>query len=490
MEEFDGILVVGAGLVGTMAALTLARRGFKVKMFEGRPDWRLEKEKRNSEEKENAEDKVKSAVKRSINLALSRRGQEALKNIGLLDEAMKNTIPMHCRAIHTKRIAHPQADTFQPYDEVDPGNFINSISREELNELLLKTCEKEKVQIIFNHKLMSIDKNGTAHFTTATNSGSLSHTYNDYAPGSVQIKPRLLLGCDGAYSVTREALGRLTSLDFERLYISHGYKELHMPPASDGDFALETPEALHIWPRDEFMMIGLPNGDKSFTCTIFAPMESTEDVPGLLDLKKDNEIKQYFGENFPDVTTVIPDFVEQFQRNPSCRLVSVSAKPWNLDDRILLLGDAAHAMVPFYGQGMNCGFEDVLEFDETLKICGNDLSKAVPRFAQVRRERANACRKLSYGNYIEMRSHTGSKLFLMRKKFEGILNWLFPKTWIPLYKMVTFTRIPYDQVIERSKAQDRILNNLIFTAFFSGSIGMLYGLVQFSGMKRPGFINV
>ena len=205
------------------------------------------------------------------------------------------------------------------------------------------------------------------------------------------------------------------------------------------------------------MMIGLPNSDKSFTCTIFAPFHTMEEVPGLLDLEDDEDIIEYFRRYFPDVTEVIPDYVEQFKRNPACRLVSISTRPWNWEDKVVLLGDAAHACVPFYGQGMNCGFEDVLELDETLRECGNDLNKAIPKFSSERQPKADAIGTLSMQNYMEMRSHTGSLLFLMRKKVEGILNWMLPEVWIPMYKMVTFTRIPYNDVIQRSEKQDRLI---------------------------------
>jgi len=463
VETFDGIIVVGAGLVGALAALTLKQRGFNVKVFEGRKDWRIAAESALVSE-EIAEDKVKNAVKRSINLALSVRGQEALKNVGLLEMAMKDTVPMRCRAIHSHRSADIQPDMFQPYDETNPKNFINSISREKLNGLLLQACEAAGIVFCFRHKLMNIDKDGIAHFTRKLCKKNLSQTYNDHGEGEVRIKATLVLGCDGAYSTTREALARLTSLDFERKYISHGYKELYMPPSSDGDFALQQPEALHIWPRGDFMMIGLPNSDKSFTCTLFAPMESKGSIKGLLDLSETEEIREYFQENFPDVRSVIPDYVDQFKRNPSCRLVSVAVNPWHFRSKILLLGDAAHAMVPFYGQGMNCGFEDVLELDEILKSCDGSLQHAVPKFAQLRREKGNACRQLSYSNYIEMRSHTMSSVFLLRKRFEGLLNWALPNKWIPLYKMVTFTRIPYNEVIRRSESQDRILSLVLFSA--------------------------
>lgn len=447
IEEYDGIVVVGAGLVGSMAALTLKRRGYQVRLYEKTPDWRREEgwvapleEKKPGER---AVKQEKSAVRRSINLALSTRGQAALANVDLLEEAMSIAVPMFGRAIHTKCSSDPHADRFQPYDEIDSSNYINSVSRQKLNALLLQQVERLEVQVTFDCPLLGIDKSGVATFSEAG--------------AEVRVKPKLLLGCDGAYSMTRSCLERIMSQDLKRFYVSHGYKELHMPPSEvTGGYALETPNALHIWPRDDFMMIGLPNNDKSFTCTIFAPFHTKGDVPGLLDLHEETDIRAYFGRYFPDVTRVIPDYVEQFQRNPACRLVTISTGPWNWGDKVLLLGDAAHACVPFYGQGMNCGFEDVLELDETIEAYSGDLARAIPAYGDARKPKGDAIGLLSLRNYMEMRSYSASTMFLAQKKFEGLLNWMFPKLWIPLYKMVTFTRIPYNVVIERAAFQEKI----------------------------------
>ena len=216
------------------------------------------------------------------------------------------------------------------------------------------------------------------------------------------------------------------------------------------------------------MMIGLPNLDKTFTCTLFAPFKTTttasgDVVEGLLDLKTDEQIRAYFERHFPDAISVMPDFVEDYKRNPACQLVMTSCGPWNFKDRIVLMGDAAHAIVPFYGQGMNAGLEDVLVLREALLKHSCDFSKAIPEFASKRKPTGDAIRDLSLHNYIEMRDHTGSALFLMRKKIEGVLNRIFPASWIPLYKMVAFTRIPYHECIEREQKQDAILKAAAWT---------------------------
>ena len=273
-DSFDGIVVVGGGLVGCLSALMAAREtGLPVRLYEGRVDWRRKIRD------EGGTEQHKSNIKRSINLALSRRGQEALASVGLLEKVMKNVVPMRCRAMHSASSTKvdPEADSFQPYDEVDPSNCIYSVSREGLNTLLMDEAEAHpNVTIFFSHKLSHIDRNLVVNFETDPSKMQVPglNTYNDYTPATVRVRARLVLGCDGAYSCTRESMLRLTRMDFSRRYIDHGYKELCIPPNPEtGDFALKEHEALHIWPRGDFMMIGLPNLDKTFTCTLFAQQD-------------------------------------------------------------------------------------------------------------------------------------------------------------------------------------------------------------------------
>jgi kynurenine 3-monooxygenase len=500
VEEFDGVVIIGGGLVGSLAAVLLPKYGYSVRLYEGRADWRSPEQISGEEDlTKRPEDQHKDAIKRSINLALSFRGQSALKKVGLLEKVMNFTVPMRCRAIHSTNDADSEADSWQPYDEIDDSNFINSVSRERLNNLLIAEASKHpKCQICFEHKLTHVDRAGVAHFENSThvmaNAGrSRPCTYNDYNPGSVQVKPTLILGCDGAYSSTREAMLRLMPMDFHREYIKHGYKELCIPPTASGDFAMRDTEALHIWPRGEFMMIALPNPDKSFTCTIFAPFRSTtnketgEVNPGLLDVEEgsDKDVEAYFKKYFPDVMSIMPNYLKDFRRNPSCQLVQAKASPWNYKDKMLIMGDAAHAIVPFYGQGMNAGMEDVLAFSEALDTTNNDLSKAVVAFAKSRQPTGEAIAELSLNNYLEMRHHTGSKMFLIRKKIEGFINWLFPKSWVPLYKMVAFTRIPYDDAIARGKQQDKILDRVTNLIVLGATAGV--ATLALASM-RPQFI--
>eukprot|EP00466_Bigelowiella_natans_P006145 jgi/Bigna1/82709/fgenesh1_pg.96_\ len=449
------IAVVGCGLAGCMSALLFARRGFNVEIFESGEDWRKTKP-------QGVDDLHRSNIKRSINLALSHRGRSALRKVGVEQKILKHAIPMRCRAIHTEKDSKsPDADSFQPYDENDPSNCIYSISRELLNNFLLQLLEANpKVKVRFQHKLMHIDRKGVAHFDNKS-SGESVNTYNDYSKGSYQLKARLIVGADGAYSAVRESMLRLQETNFERSYITHGYKELTIPPQS-GKFALKDHEALHIWPRGDFMMIALPNPDKTFTCTIFAPFHTENGVQGLKDINSPEEIQAYMKAHFPDAVRVMPDYCKSKSPHGTTRITSS------------LVGDAAHAMVPFYGQGMNAAFEDCLLLDEILEANSLDISSTVPEFVKKREPAGRAIAKLSMGNYLEMRHHTGSRLFLLRKKLEGVLNYLFPDWWIPLYKMVTFTRIPYDDVIAREAEQDKILTRTSYAAATSLAAGAAY----------------
>jgi len=463
------VVVVGGGLVGSLAALSMARLGFRVEVVERREDWRHS----GAEAELDVNLADKSVSKRSINLALSKRGIEALKDVGLEKEVMELTIPMHGRAIHTSH-----GLMFQRYDEVDERNFINSISREALNELLLDAAEKHpSVKVTHGKQLMHVDRKNHLHFLSTEEMGR--GTFDDVHDGDYVIRDAdLILGCDGAYSAVRESLMRLQSTNYSRVYSQHGYMELEIrPDENTKDYRLNRPNALHIWPRNEFMMIALPNTDKSFTCTIFAPLEELSRLQGA------EEIKAYFEKNFPEVIPDMPDFVQQVQWNPACRLVMSKVGPWNLKDRICLLGDAAHAMWPFYGQGMNAGLEDVLELTETIRKYELDLTRAIPAFAKIRKPRGDAIVDLSLRNYEEMRSHTASRLFLIRKRLEGVLNWLFPRTWVPLYKMVAFTRIPYNEAVAREAVQDRILHGLL-------SIAVTVGVVSFLSVVPPTFARI
>jgi kynurenine 3-monooxygenase len=451
-------VVVGGGLVGGVAALSLQQRGYRVTLLERRE--RVVGES----EMDSGRPEDKSVSRRSINLALSARGQAALQSVGLLETVMGAAVPMRCRAIHTGG----GGVSFQPYDEVDARNYINSISRELLQDLLMQRCERSGVEVLYGQALTHIDRSGTLHLEPAATLRQ-GASFDDCHAGSRQIAGAdLVVGCDGAYSVVREAMSRLQSTDFSRKYINHSYKELEIKPHPvTGDWQLQPVEALHIWPRGDFMMIALPNPDKSFTCTLFAPNAELQRV------KSREDVTAYFTRHFPDAVQYMPDFCEQFQKNPACRLVMLEVSPWHValkagpgagsKTHVVLLGDAAHAMVPFFGQGMNAGMEDALELAETLDK-HDSLDAALPAFVATREPRGRAIVQLSLDNYKEMRSHTASRLFLLRKKLEGWLNWAAPNTWIPLYKMVAFTRIPYDEAMRREAFQDKVVHAIGYAA--------------------------
>lgn len=400
----------------------------------------------------------RDAVKRSINLALSVRGQAGFEAVGLLDKVMDGVVPMPCRAIHGR----DGKLTTQPYGK--PGQAIYSVSRALLNRVLMDECDKlPNVRCTFETGVHAVTEDGTL---TVETRGS----------GLRTLRPRLIIGADGAYSSVRNAMLRFSRADFSRHYIEHGYKELTMPPTATGDFAMPTANALHIWPRHEFMMIALPNPDKTFTCTLFLPYPMFAEMEA--DLKK---VRPFFEKYFPDALPLIPELERQFATNPTGALVTVRVKPWNYGDKFMLIGDAAHSSVPFYGQGMNCAMEDCLSFMETLDALRGDLGAAVHAWAARRQPAGEALSNLSLENYVEMRAKTASRAFLLRKRLEGLLQTLMPGTWIPQYSMVAFTRIPYDEVVERAKRQEKILD----IAFYSLSAAALASAVAAAAVYGP-----
>lgn len=454
MSEYH-VCVVGAGLAGAMLALMLGQRGFKVELFEKRTDSRI------SEDVEAEKVKhlgfSKDPTKRSINLALSHRGQSALAAVGALDTVMANVIPMPCRAIHS----FAGEITQQPYGK--PGEAIYSASRSLLNRTLLDACDKlPNVSVFFETSVKRIDAAGRL---TVEHQGETR-----------TIVPDLTVGADGAYSAVRTEMMRQSRMDYSRTYITHGYKELNMPPVDKGDghglrFAMDVPNALHIWPRKDFMMIALPNPDLTFTCTLFLPWDTLD--------RLDNDpsfARPFFEANFPDTLPLIPELEKQVAEHPSGALVMTKCSPWNMGEKVVILGDAAHSVVPFYGQGANAAFEDCLCLMETLDRCNGKLGDAVRTFAREREPAGKALADLSLNNYIEMRAKTASKGFLFRKQVEGLLQTLFPSLWIPQYSMVAFTRIPYDEVIRRAERQDRIIDRTVLGLKITGFLALLLSL--------------
>ena len=410
------VAIVGAGLSGSLLAIMLRKRGFQVSVFEKRIDPRT----------------TSIAEGRSINLALSHRGIQALKAANAYDAIKDLMLPM------SGRMMHDTAGnlTEQPYGKAD--QCINSISRNELNKSLIEQAEKAGVEFLFNHRCEQVNIQET-QLVVGINSRFDT------------IKPDVIIGADGAFSVVRAAMMKLDRFDYRQDYITHGYKELSMPPLN-GDFAMDNGH-LHIWPRGSFMLIALPNPDKTFTCTLFYPFEGEQ---SFANLDSEEAITTFFQENFPDAAKLIPDLSEQFMSNPTGSLVTVRCKPWH-HQRSLLIGDAAHAIVPFYGQGMNAAFEDCRLLVEMGDNLGYDWDSLFPAYIESRKKDADAIADLALANFTEMRDHVADEDFLLRKKQDARMHQQYGDDWIPMYTMVTFTDIPYSEALRKGRLQERAL---------------------------------
>jgi kynurenine 3-monooxygenase len=419
------IAISGAGLVGSLLSIYLKKRGYEVSVFERRGDMRSSE----------------YVGGRSINLALSNRGIRALEEIGLADELKRIAIPMHRRVMHDKQ----SNLNFQPYGK--EGQYINSISRSALNIALINEAEKHGVHFFFNHKIKEVDsKNTTLTFETPVSNPQPQTSSFD-----------LIIGADGAFSVVRDALRVTDRFDYQLFYIEHGYKELTIPAGANGTFLLEK-NALHIWPRESFMLIALPNPDGSFTCTLFFPFEGAVSFDKL---KTEKEILTFFAEVFPDAKALMPDLLSDFSENPTSSLVTVKCFPW-VKNKTLLLGDAAHAIVPFYGQGMNAGFEDCRVLNQLLDAHSDNWEEVLLAFQLVRKPDADAIAQLALDNFVEMRDLVGDKEFLLRKKIEAKLYERYPTRWIPLYSMVTFyEHIRYSEAYATGQKQKRIMDEVM-----------------------------
>jgi len=420
------ITIIGAGLVGSLLSIYLAKRGHKVSVYERRSDMRNEE----------------LSAGRSINLALSDRGLLALEKVGLSEEIKKICILMHGRQIHNV----DGSITFQPYGK--EGQYINSVSRGELNKRLMSIAEEHSVEIYFNEKCTTLDwKNDKIEF---------ENTAGKQLPTS---KADIIFGADGAFSAARlQHQLQHDKFDYQQYYIDCGYKELSIPPNEEGEFALE-PNALHIWPRKDYMLIALPNLDKTFTCTLFFPFE------GELSFDKINteeKVKQFFATNFADVVPLMPDYVNEFFTNPTSSLVTVKCFPWVREDKFALIGDAAHALVPFFGQGMNCGFEDCRILDELIEKNGNDWTKILQEYQTLRKPDADAIADMAVYNFTEMRDRTADPKFLLQKKIEARLHEKYPDKWIPAYSQVTFSpHIRYSDALARGNMQEEIMKEVM-----------------------------
>jgi kynurenine 3-monooxygenase len=420
----DRITIVGGGLVGTLLGVMLAKRGATVRIFERRPDMRS----------------ANIGAGRSINLAMSDRGLRALEVAGIADDIRAIAIPMSGRVMHD--LAGNQ--TYQAYGL--EGQAINSVSRGELNKTLLTVAERHGVEIVFDARCTDVDLN-TATASFALPSGE-----------TVTAEADVLFGADGAYSAVRGRMQFTDRFDYSQTYLKHGYKELHIPPGDAGAFKLEK-HALHIWPRHSFMMIALPNLDGSFTLTLFFAHEGPTSFE---QLRTRESVEAFFNEQFPDAVPLMPTLLEDFFTNPESSLMMVRCEPWVMNDRIALIGDAAHAIVPFYGQGMNCGFEDCRILMECLDHANNDWARALQTYQTLRKPAGDAILDLALDNFIEMRDKVADPRFLWRKKIEAWLFAEYPNKFIPLYTMVTFSSdIPYNEAKRIGAEQDVLMESLM-----------------------------
>src|SRR5436309_5929936 len=423
-------MLVGSGLAGGLLATYLGRRGYDVDLYERRADPR--------------EGNIVGG--RSINLAISTRGIHALEQIGIANEALQHAIPMRGRMIHDKSgELH-----FSPYD-VDPKNCINSIGRAALNTTVIEAALRNaNVQVHFNRKCTGVDLNSaSAHLVDTSEAADGSESI-----ARLTTTGDALIGVDGAYSAVRESLRqKLGSFRYDESYLAHGYKELTIPPAPDGTWRMDR-NALHIWPRKSFMMIALPNPDSSFTCTLFWEFEGAR---SFATTTTDDGVRRFFDEEFPDAVLLMPTLLEDFRQNPTGSLVTIRCAPWYYKDKVALVGDAAHAVVPFYGQGMNAAFEDCVVLDECLEEFPEDRERAFGEYFSRRKVNADALADLAIGNFIEMRDKTASKTFRAKKKLDHFLEAALPGIYLPLYTMVTFTRIPYATAAKRAQTQDAIV---------------------------------
>lgn len=417
------IAIIGAGLVGSLLSVFMARRGYQVSVFERRPDPRDND----------------TAKGRSINLALSARGIRALEEIGLADTVRQIAIPMHGRMMHDAS----GNLSFLPYGKT--GQYINSISRNGLNGMLIQKAEENNVRFFFRHRCVQVDTEATSAIFAREDNSQETFTFDFVA------------GADGAFSAVRSAMQLTDRYNYSQHYLGHGYKELHIPAGKAGDFKMEK-NALHIWPRQSFMMIALPNPDGTFTCTLFLPFEGPVSFAALQD---DNQVISFFREVFPDAIDSMPQLSDDYRENPTGSLVTIRCFPW-VSKNTFLIGDAAHAIVPFYGQGMNAAFEDCRILNELLDRHNDDWFTVLSTFQALRKEDADAIAQLAFDNFLEMRDLVADPAFLLRKKIEARLHELYPDKWIPLYSMVTFhPDIRYSEAYRTGKKQEEIMNEVM-----------------------------
>lgn len=426
-------IIVGAGLVGSLLSIYLSKRGYNVKIFERRPDMRKEQ----------------MSAGRSINLALSDRGIKALEEVGIMDDIKKISIPMHGRFLHNA----DGSTAYQPYGQ--EGQYINSVSRGELNKKLMDLAEQNGVEIFFEHSFLATEStlmldNKRMEYAVFSNKNNTR---------KIPYETDITFGADGAFSKARLNYQlQHDRFQYQQYYIDFGYKELTIPAGKNGEFLLEK-NALHIWPRGNYMLIALPNMDGSFTCTLFFPFEGEISFE-TLDTKE--KVATFFKETFADAYPLMPTLSEDFFHNPTSSLVTVKCFPWVREDKFALIGDAAHAIVPFFGQGMNCGFEDCRVLNELIDKHSEDWNLILEEYQTLRKPDADAIAELALNNFVEMRDKVGDPRFLLQKKIEAAFSKKHPGKWTPAYSQVTFSpHIRYNEALKNSIRQDAIMQQVM-----------------------------
>lgn len=425
--EHKSAIIVGAGLVGSLWAVYLAKAGYKVTIYERRPDIR----------------KAEISAGKSINLALSTRGWTALDAVGVGDEIRKIAIPMYGRIMH----AMDGSLTNQPYGK--EGQAIYSVSRGGVNAKMMDIAEEHGgATIHYNHECIGADLD----------------------KGIVQMKNKngdviedqadVIFAADGAFSAVRyNAFQKLDRFNFSQQYIADGYREILLPANEDGSYKLDK-NALHIWPRGKFMLIALANEDGSFTCTLFMPHEGGEH--SFADLKDKASVERFFKETFPDFYNMMPNIADVWEDHPLSSLAIMRSYPWH-HGKAALIGDAAHATVPFYGQGMNGGFEDCTVLNNLMQKYNEDWEKIFAEYSVIRKPDGDALQDLSLHNYYVMRDYVADPKFLLQKKIEAKFSAMYPDKWMPLYSQVTFSNIRYSEAIASGKKQDTIMKEIMET---------------------------
>ena len=420
MQTKRNVAVVGSGLVGSLLAIFLRKQGHEVTVFDRRPDVR-----------------TVEFSGRSINLAMSNRGWKALRQVGIEDEIRKLALPLSKRAMHV----NDQPVYFQNYGK--EGEAIYSISRGVLNRKMIDLAEAAGAKFRFEEKIWDVDMRSAKLYSGESEKGEWTEYQFD-----------LIFGADGAFSRIRHKMQRQSRFNYSQNFIDVGYKELPIPANEDGSHKLDN-SSFHIWPRGDFMLIAMPNLNGSFTCTLFMPFEGKVSFKSIDSEKKADH---FFETHFPDIKDEISNFKRDFIKNPTSAMVTIKCYPWSYYDKITLVGDSAHAIVPFYGQGMNAGFEDISVLNEKMDKYGDNWELIFKEYQNERKPNTDAIAELSYRNFIEMSSKTADELFLLRKKIEKNFAARHPNSWVPLYSRVTFSDKPYADALEIGNYQKDIMD--------------------------------